>query len=102
LHGDRAGADVDPQPLAGAAAEQGRLHRPGTAPVHPLALLVPVVNTLRARVAADHALAVVVGVVGQGLNGDQVSVIDLDERPERLAEVTPVDGLVRGGYVVIP
>jgi hypothetical protein len=30
---DRAGADVDAQPLAGAAAERCRLHRPGAAPV---------------------------------------------------------------------
>jgi hypothetical protein len=32
-HLDRAGADMDAQALTGAASEQGRIHRPGPAPV---------------------------------------------------------------------
>ena len=40
-HGDRAGADMHAQALAGAAAEERGVHRPGAAAVHALLVLGP-------------------------------------------------------------
>jgi hypothetical protein len=101
LHRDGPGADVHPQALARAPAEQRRVHRAGAASVHALALLVPVEDALRPRIALHHPLGVVVGVVGQHLDGDEIARAHLDLGLQQLAEVPPVDGLVGGGNVVV-
>ena len=87
--------------LARPATEQRRLHGAGAAPVHALALAVPVEDGLRARVALHHPLGVVVRVVREHFDGDEVARADLDERLEQLAEVAPVHGLVGGGHVIV-
>ena len=72
-HGDRAGQDVHAQALAGAAAEQGRVHRAGAAPVDALPAAVPEIDALGAGIALDHARGIVVGVMGERLDGDEVA-----------------------------
>src|SRR5207249_10238252 len=90
LHRHRPRADVHAEPLARAAAEQRRLHRPRAAPVHALALAAPVEDGLGARVALHHALGVVVRVVREHVDGDEVAGARLHARLQQLAEVTPV------------
>jgi hypothetical protein len=69
----RPGADMHAQPLAGAASEQRGIHRTGTAPIHAFARLIPEKYTFRARVAAHHARGIVVGMVGERLDGHEIA-----------------------------
>src|SRR5690606_21595637 len=73
---DRAGADVHAEAFAGTAPLDGGIHRARAAAVHVLFLLVPVENAFHAGVALDQALVIVVGVVGNGLDGDKVPRLD--------------------------
>ncbi len=98
---DRARADVDAEAFAGAPPEERRVHRAGAAPVHALALLVPVEDALRARIALHHAVGVVVGVVREHLDRDEVTGAHLDLGLEQLAEIPPVHRLVGRGHVVV-
>src|SRR6185369_2171844 len=77
-HGDRPRADVHALPLTRATAEPARVHRSGTAAVHTLALPVPAKDALRAGIAPDHALGVVIGVVGQDLDRHGVARAHLE------------------------
>src|SRR5258708_15338371 len=95
-HIDRAGADVHAKSFAGAASQQLAVDRTGAAPVHTLLVLGRQIDALGAGIALDHALGVVVGMMGQGLDGDVVAGIDLDDRLAELAEIAPVDGF--GGW----
>ena len=90
---DRAGADMDAEPLAGAASEERSVHRPGAAAVDILALPRPQEDVLGAGIARDHALVVVIGVMGEHLDGDQVAGVDLEPRRKRPAEVPPMNRL---------
>src|SRR5262245_26024677 len=72
-HIDRTCADVHAESFAGAAPQQLAVDRAGTAPVHALLILGPQIHALGAGIALDHALGVVVGVVGQGLDGHVVT-----------------------------
>ena len=101
LDEDRTGADVDAEALARAAAEQLAVDRTGAAPVDALLVLGPREHAFRARVALDHALGVVVGVMGERLDRDVVAAVDLDDRLQELAEVTPVDGIGRRRNIVV-
>jgi hypothetical protein len=56
---------------------------------------------LGAGIALDHALGVVVGVMGQRLDGHVVAGIDLDHGFEQLAEIAPMDGIGRRRHVVM-
>src|SRR5262249_19727187 len=100
-HVDRAGADVHPESFAGAASQQLAIERTGTAPVHALLVLGPQIDAFRTRIALDHALGVVVGVMSQGLDGDIVTGIDLDDRLEQLTEIAPVEGFGGRRQIVI-
>ena len=100
-HRHRSGADVHAQPLARSAPEERGLHRPGAPPVDTLALPIPVEDRLRPRIPGHHPCRVVVGVVGQNLDGDEVARGHLDQRLEGLAEVPPVHRRVVGGHVVV-
>ena len=100
-HRDWAGADVHAEALPGAAAEQRGVHRTGAAPVDVLLAAVPVVHALRTRIALDHAGSIVIGMVGERLNGHEIARFDLDQRRQRLAEVAPVHRPVRDGDVVV-
>src|SRR5262249_2501866 len=94
-------ADVHAQPLPGAPPEERRLYRAGPAPIDTLPVAVPVEHALGARVAPDHAVGVVVGMVREDLDRDVVARADLEPRREELAEVAPVHGPVVGGQVVM-
>ncbi len=98
---DRAGADMHAEALAGAAPEQRRIHRSGAAPVHVLLFLGPQEHAFGAGIALHHALGIVIGVMGQGLDGDEVAGIDLDLRLQLLGEIAPMHGLGIGGQMVI-
>ena len=93
---DRPGQDVDAKTLAGAAAIHRGVHRPGAAPVDALATLIPAEHALRTRIAHDHALGIVVGVVGQGLQGHQIARMDVEAGLQALAEIAPVHGVLIG------
>src|SRR5256886_1477088 len=69
--------------------------------MHTLPGLVPVIDPLHSRIAFDHALVVVVGMMGHRLESDDVPRCDCDEWCEALAEVAPVHGLVRCGNVIV-
>src|SRR5439155_18425388 len=92
LHGHRPRADVHAEPLARAASEEGRLHRPRAAPVDAFALAIPVINALRARVALDHPLAVVVRMMRERLDRHEITGSHLDQGLEQLVYVAPLTG----------
>src|SRR3954462_842710 len=74
-HVDGAGADVHAKALAGATPEQRGIHRSGATTVYALLLFGPQEHAFGAGIALHHALGVVVGMVGQRLNGDEVAGI---------------------------
>src|SRR5262249_5432405 len=70
-------------------------------PLHTLLGLVPGIDPLHAWIAFDHALVVVVGMMGHRLDGHDVPRYDGDKWCEVLAEVTPVHGLISRGNVIV-
>jgi len=92
---------VHAKALARAAPEQLAVNGAGTAPVHALLVLGPQEDALGAGIALDHALGVVIGVMGQDLNGHVIAGIDLNEWLEQFAEIAPVDGVGRRWQVVM-
>ena len=95
-HEDRPGQDVDAEPLAGATAVHGCVHRPGAAPVDAFAFGIPAEHALGTGIAHDHALGIVVGVVGERLQRHQVARVDVEARLLALAEIAPVHGVLVG------
>ena len=87
---DRAGADVHAEAFAGAAAEDGGVDRAGAAPVDGLSVFGPEKDLFRRRVAPDHQFGIVRGVLGQRFNLDAVAGTDLEDRPQRTAEIAPM------------
>jgi hypothetical protein len=87
---DRTGADVHTEALAGAAPEQLAVDRPGAAAIDAFLVLGPQINALDARVALDHTLGVVTGVVRHGLDGDAVAGLHFKLRLQELAEIAPM------------
>ena len=87
---------MDAKALAGAATVDRRIHRPGAAPVDALAALIPAEHALGPGIALDHALGIVVGVVGQGLERDQIARVDVEAGLQALAEIAPVHGVLVG------
>ena len=87
---DRAGADMNAEPFAGAAAEDRRVHGSGAAPVDAFGLPGPKKHAFRAGVAGDHPCRIVGGMLGQGLDRDRVAGDDLDDRLECAAEKSPM------------
>ena len=75
----------------------------GPAPrrIHALPVLGPKVDALGAGIALDHALGVVVGVVGQRLDRDVVAGVDLDGGLQELAEIAPMHGVRRRRQEVV-
>ena len=100
-HIDRAGADVHAQALAGATPEQRGIHRSRAAPVYALLFLGPQEYALGAGIALHHALGIVIGVMGQCLDGDEVAEVDLDLRFQLLAEIAPMHRVRIRGQMVI-
>src|SRR5882672_8397354 len=62
---------------------------------------VPVIDPLHARIALDHALIVVVGMMGHRLEGENVPRCECNEWWEAFAKIAPVHGLVRRGNVIM-
>jgi hypothetical protein len=56
-------------------------------------VLGPQEHALGARIALDHALGVVIGVVRQGLDGDVIARIHFKLRLQELAEIAPMYGV---------
>src|SRR4051812_14380017 len=98
---DGTGADVHAEALARTTLQLISFDRAGTATVHTLLILGPEIDALRPGIALDHPLRVVIGVVGQSLDGHVVSGLDLDGGLEQLAEVTPVDRLSSRRQIVM-
>ncbi len=73
LDGDRAGADVNAEAFARAAPVDAGVHRPGAAAMHVLPRRGPVEHAFRIGIAGNHALIIVVGVVGQGVDRNDVA-----------------------------
>jgi hypothetical protein len=92
-HVDRAGANVHAETFARATAQELAVDRASAAAVHTLLVLDPQEDAFGARIALDHAVGIVVGVVRERLDGDVVAGVDLEARLEDLAEVSPMDGL---------
>ena len=64
---DRSRADMHAKAFAGAAAEQLAVDRSRAATIDAFLVLGPQVDALDPGIALDHALGVVVGVVGDAL-----------------------------------
>ena len=90
---DRTGADVHAKALARAAPEQLAVDRPRAAAIDVFLVLGPQEHALGARIALDHALGVVIGVVRQGLDGDVIARIHFKLRLQELAEIAPMYGV---------
>ena len=101
LDRDRAGQQMDADPLAGAALERA-FDRPGAAPHHRLLLARPVKDALGAGVAGDHALVIVAGMVGQRLDRGAIPGTYRQGRRDHLAEISPVNGRGRDGEGMMP
>ena len=98
---DGTGADMDAKPFARPPPVDRGVHGTGAAAVHVFFILGPQEHALGARVAFDHPLIVVIGMVGQRFDRDVIAGIDLDQRLQGPAEIAPVDGLVRGGNEIM-
>jgi len=90
---DRAGADVHAEALAGSTSQKLSVHRTGAATVDALLVLGPQEHAFGARIALNHALGIVVRVMGKGLDRDIVAGLYLKLRLEKLAEIAPMHGI---------
>ncbi len=91
LDRDRPGQQVDAEAFAGAANERA-LGRACAAADDGLMLAGPMEHGLGAGIVRDHPLVIVVGVVGQGLDGGAVARAQRQGRRDLLAEISPVNG----------
>src|SRR5215470_4085754 len=98
---DRASADVHAEALAGSTSQKLSVHRSGAATVDALLFLGPQEHAFRARIALDHALGVVVRMMGKGLDRDIVAGIYLKLRFEEFAEIAPMHGIGRRREIMI-
>ena len=89
-HEDRAGADVNPEPLTCTTPVDRRIDGPGSTPLDILGVLCPKKDALGPRISLDHASVVVIRVVGQGLDSNKIFALDREHRLQRPAEITPV------------
>ena len=95
------GHEMHAQAFAG-AADEGAFGRAGAAPRHRLLLARPQEYAFGARIVGDHALVVVVRVMGQRLDGGGVAGVQGQRRGDHFAEISPVNGLGRHGKGVVP
>ncbi len=100
-HVYRAGADMHAKPFATAAAKDAGICRAGATAVDVLLLAGPVKDAFGAGVAADHAFAVVGGVLGERLDGDDVARAHAQRWLDVAAEVAPMHGFVGGRQVIL-
>ena len=75
-----AGAEMDAKSLACAPPVEGSVERPSAAPVDVLRLLRPMEDALGSRIARNHALMIVIGMVGQRLDRDEIAGIERGDR----------------------
>jgi hypothetical protein len=71
-----------------------RINRAGTAPVHVLFFLRPIINAFRAWISFDHSLVVIARLVCQTFQCDEVARNDFDHWLEILTEISPMNCLV--------
>src|SRR5439155_17859603 len=90
----RTGEEMHADPLA-CAANEGAFDSTGAAPRDCLVLAGPLEHALGAGIALDHALVIVVGVMGQRLDGGAIARAERQSGGDLLGEVAPVDGLRR-------
>ena len=64
-------------------------------------VLGPKIHALRPRVALNHPLGIITGLVGKRFDRDQITGIYLDLRFQHLAEIPPVHGLGIRGQMII-
>jgi len=83
------------------ARAQWIIHRSRATAIHCLAIRVPLENALRTRIAFNHALDIVVGVMRNGFDSRVITGLQLQQRLHGLAEITPVDSLVISRDVVV-
>ncbi len=90
---DRAGADMHAQAFS--------ITLGSTAAIDPLFVLGPEIDALRAGIALDHAFMIVVRLMCQGLDGDEVSGIDLELRLQVFAEIAPMHRVRIGRQIMM-
>jgi hypothetical protein len=73
----------------------------GAATVHAFFVFGPEIDALRTGIALDHPIGVIVRMMSQSFNGDVVAGIDLHGGLEQLAKIAPVNGLSRGGEIMV-
>jgi len=76
MHKDRARADMNAEPLAGAAPMDRGVYRPGTTPVDVLDFLCPKKDAFRSRIPLDHPRVIVISVVSQRFDRDEIPRLD--------------------------
>ncbi len=76
--------------FARAATEDGRIERTGASSIHGLSVPGPEENVFRRHIAPDHQFRIVGGVLRQRFNFDTVPGTDLENRPQRTAEIAPM------------
>ena len=58
-------------------------------------------NALGTGVALDHAVVIVIGMLGQGFYRDEIAGINREHWGKRVAEVPPVNRLVIGQQMMV-
>ena len=101
IHRDRTGADMHAEPLARTAAEHRSVHRAGAAAIHVLAILGPGEHAFCPRIAGDHPLRIVGGMLRQGFDRDGVTGGDLRLRGQLAAEIAPVNSARLHGQMMV-
>jgi len=91
LDRDRPGQKMNAEALARSPDERA-LGRTGAAARHRLVLARPLEHALRAGIALDHALVIVIGVMGERFDGSAISRTQRQGRSDGLGEIAPVDG----------
>ncbi|MGY3359004.1 hypothetical protein ACVWZK_005667 [Bradyrhizobium sp. GM0.4] len=89
---DRTGEEMHADPLA-CSADERAFGRARTAPPDGLVLARPLEHALGAGITLDHALVVIIGVMGQRLDGGAIPRAQGQGRRDLLGEIAPVDGL---------
>ncbi len=96
LDRNRAGQQMHADAFAGAAHER-TFGRPRAAARHGFVFLGPVEHAFGAGIVRDHALVIVIGVMGQRFDGGAVAGLQRQRRRDLLAEIAPLDVGGRNG-----
>ena len=75
------------------SANERPLGRPGAAADHGFLLAGPAKDRFGAGIIGNHAFVIVIGMVGQRLDGCTIAGLQCQGRRNLLAEIAPVHGL---------